>query len=144
MKNLPILMLLLLAGCAGAPPPDRADRPELRGAEAAAKAGRYDKAIEAYRKAAEGPQQEAAAEALFQAAYLLAYYRNPRRDYALAYKAFEQYIARYPKGPRLEQAKNWLVILGAILEQGADLARLKKTIEELKEIDISHEEKRNQ
>jgi outer membrane protein assembly factor BamD (BamD/ComL family) len=143
MKHLRLLMLLILAGCAGAPPDRAAGYPELGGAEADAKAGRYEQAIEAYRQTAEESRTEAAAEALFQSAYLLAYYRNPHRDYALARKAFERYISRYPHGPRLEEAKNWQVILGTILEQGANLARLNKTIEELKKIDISHEEKRD-
>jgi outer membrane protein assembly factor BamD (BamD/ComL family) len=143
MKHLRILMLLILAGCAGTPPDTEAGHPELRRAEAVAEAGRYDEAIEAYRKAAEQSQTEAAAEALFQSAYLLAYYRNPHRDYALARKAFEQYIALYPNGPRLEQAKNWRAVLGIILEQGANIARLNKTIEELKQIDIDHERKRD-
>jgi TolA-binding protein len=143
VKHLRLLLLLILAGCAGGPADRTAQLPQLRRADAAAEAGRYAEAIEAYRQAVEESPTEAAAEALFQSAYLLAYYRNPRRDYALACKAFEQYIARYPKGRRLEEARNWRAILGTILEQGANIARLDRTIEELKKIDISHENKRN-
>lgn len=142
MKYLCILMLLILAGCASTPADRGSQHPQLAAAAAAAQAGRYLEAIEAYRQAAAVPEKDAAAEALFQTAFLLAYYENPRRDYAMAQQAFDQYIRRYPAGALHRQARNWRAILKTILDQKADIERLHHTIEELKKIDISHEEKR--
>jgi len=137
-------LLLALAGCAGgpAPGPEQRPHPELRQAEAAARAGRYREAIDAYRQAAEQGEEEVASAALFQAAYLLAYYENPRRDYAQALQGFERYLKRYPQGSLFRQARNWQAILRTILEQRAEVERLNAAIEELKKIDIKHEEKR--
>jgi tetratricopeptide (TPR) repeat protein len=143
VRYLCVLMLLILAGCAGTPADRAARNPQLAAAEAAAQAGRYREAIEAYRQAAAGPEKDAAAEALFQAAYLLAYYENPRKDYAQSLQAFELYIRRYPAAAQHRQARNWRAILKTILDLQADIERLNHTIEELKKIDISHEEKRD-
>ncbi len=142
MKHLSLaLVLIIAAGCATGPaaPTD----PQLRKAVAAADAGHYTEAVATYRKAAvdTGPD---AAEALFQAAYLLAYFENPQKDYALALQGFEEYIKRYPKGPRIREARNWRFVLKGYLELKSDNTRLNQKIDQLKKIDILHEEKRVQ
>ncbi len=124
-------VLLFLAACAGT----QSGTPGMEKAAAAASAGHYGVAVETYRKEAAGAPSDAAGEALFQMAYFLAFYDNPQKDYALALQGFERYVKLYPRGPRIKDAKNWRATLSAMLD-------LQRKIDDLKQIDIRHEEKR--
>ena len=147
MKTVLLLALLAaLSGCLDWPPAVPPRGPEVSQADSAArpadaaanadKGNRYREAVTAQKKiAASSPQSDAAADALCNAGYLLAYYDNPRRDYAQALRTFEVFLRRFPRHPRAPEARNWRAILTAILE-------LQKNIEELRRIDVMHEKKR--
>jgi outer membrane protein assembly factor BamD (BamD/ComL family) len=146
MKNLFILALLLLvAGCAGAPAAkaDHARSNQTAAAEALGKSYR-DAMAKNQRIAAENPRSEAAAEARFQMAYILTLPDNPQRDYESALQAFDDYLRRYPRHPRFAEAQSWRAVLKAIVDLRAENVRLTKVIDQLKTIDIQHEEKRAQ
>jgi hypothetical protein len=136
MKYLGILAVLAVAaGCAGAPVPAAAVQPASLPARSSAPA----------ESGAPSEQKVATAdEALFQHACQQTLFDNPRKDYARALKAFEEYIRRFPKGAHLKEAKNWRSILKTILDLREENDRLNKKIVELTQIDILHEEKRDQ
>ncbi|MGO9411044.1 MAG: tetratricopeptide repeat protein [Spirochaetia bacterium] len=125
----------MLMGCAGAPAPST--NQNIQKAAAQADAGRYAEAAQTYRKEAAAPLGDSTGEALYQLACLLAFYDNPQKDYALALRGFDEYVRRYPKGPRIRDAKNWRYLLTTVLD-------LREKIDQLKQIDITHEEKRTQ
>jgi TolA-binding protein len=138
-----LLTLFALAACV--PPAPKAPGPEADYQRAASliKEKRYQEAITAYRKiAAEAPSSPAAGDALFQAACLSAWYDNPRKDYAQALQAFEEFLTRYPLHARVQDARNWRDLLKTILEIKKENERLNRSIEQLKKLDIRHEERR--
>ena len=139
-----LIIVALAAGCAGTqvPASNTKNSADLRRAEDDADSGRYQSAIQTYEKAAAEPRTETAGEALYQAAYLEAFYDNPQRDYAQALQGFDDYIKRYPRGAHLKDAKNWRSILKTVLDLRVENNRLGRKIDELKQIDILHEEKR--
>jgi outer membrane protein assembly factor BamD (BamD/ComL family) len=92
--------------------------------------------------AADFPQSPVAADALFEVAYLQTFYDNPQKDYVQALSGFEDFLKRYPDHAKAQDARNWRVILKTILDAGKENERLIKSIEELKKLDIRHEEQR--
>ena len=133
-----LLALVMLSGCAAFK-----INADYRSAAAAAKDKNYQEAVAIYNKiAVQAPQSGAAPESLFQAAYLQTLYDNPQRDYAKALQGFDEFIKRYPGHPRLQEARNWHSLLKTILDLKKENDRLKKNIEQLKKLDIRHEERR--
>ncbi len=95
-----------------------------------------------YGVAQETPSTSLAADSLFESAYLNSFYDNPQRDYALAFRQFDEFLRRFPDDSRVPEAKNWLAVLKAVVESKRENEQLKKSIEQLKRIDIRHEERR--
>ncbi len=131
----------LLAGCAGTgvfgfgSDLDRADR--LAGEK------RYGEALALYMKVAkESAGSNRGAEALFSAATARVFFDNPHRDYALALQQFEEFLQRYPRSEKTREARNWRAILKVIVELKKENEQLTQNIEQLKKIDIRHEERR--
>jgi outer membrane protein assembly factor BamD (BamD/ComL family) len=83
-----------------------------------------------------------AADALFEAAYLQAFYDNPHKDFAQALQGFDEFLKRYPDHARAQEAHNWHFVLKTILDTKKENDRLNQSIEELKKLDIRHEERR--
>lgn len=139
----------MLAGCAElkvannkvATAPDA----DIQTAANAVKGRKYKKAARLYNKIfIESPRPEVAAEALFQIAYLLTIHDNPEKDYAKALQVFDEYIKRFPGQTRLREAQNWSFVLKAILDLKNENDSLHKSIEQLKKLDVRHEERRGQ
>ena len=148
-KSLILIALILLAGCAElkvannkvAAAPDA----DIQTAANAVKAMRYKKAVTLYNKIfIESPRPEVAAEALFQIAYLLTIYDNPEKDYAKALQVFDEYIKRFPGQARLEEAESWSFVLRTMLDLKEENESLHRSIEQLKNLDVRHEEKRRE
>lgn len=136
-----LVVLSMLAGCAAFM--TYGTGADFRHAAAAAKDKKYNEAVAIYNKiAVQAPQSEAAPEALFQAAYLEALYDNPQRDYAKALQGFDEFIKLYPDHGKLQEAENWRFILRTILDLKKENDHLKRNIEQLKKLDIRHEERR--
>jgi outer membrane protein assembly factor BamD (BamD/ComL family) len=142
VKKVFFLMLLAsLPGCMTPPAAVAGGSAELQEAAAAVKARRYREAVTSYRKVASDPAQaDAAGEALFQMACLLTYYDNPQRDYVLALQGFQDFIKRYPGHARAQEAENWRVILKTILDLKKENDRLNQSIQQLRKIDVQHEQ----
>jgi outer membrane protein assembly factor BamD (BamD/ComL family) len=104
---------------------------------------KYQEAIIEYRKiAADSPQSMVAGDALYEAAYLQVFYDNPQRDYVQALSGFDELLKRFPDHARVNDARNWRLVLRTILDIKKENEHLKKNIEQLKKLDIRHEERR--
>jgi len=144
-RTIVVILLALLAGCVQPPQPRVLSGPEteLQKAISLENEKKYPDAIAAYRKIiANAPQSPVAADALFSIAYLHAFYDNPQRDYAQALADFEKFEKLYPNHEKAREARNWEAVLKLILDTKKENVRLRKSIEQLEKVDISHEEKR--
>ncbi len=143
-----LIALIVFPGCIPPPPPARdltALEVEYQNAAALVKEKKYQEAIAAYRGiVTESPQSPDAAEALFETAYLYVYSDNPQKDYAQALAGFDDFLKRYPNHAKAQDARNWRVVLKMILDIRKENERLINNIEELKKLDIKHEERRTQ
>lgn len=146
MRNaLVLIAVILLSGCATTPPAVPGPEADYQGAAVFAKEKKYLKAIAAYQKIAdESPQSPLAADSLFEAAYLQAFYDNPQKDYAQALAGFDEFLKRFPKHAKAREAKNWRVVLKTIVDTKKENERLRESIEELNKLDIRHEERRRE
>ena len=79
---------------------------------------------------------------MFEIALINAYHDNPQRDYAQAIRSFAEFIKRYPDNRRADEARTWISVLRTVLELKKQNEHLKENIEELKQLDIRHEDRR--
>ncbi len=153
MRKFFIILLLsacCLGGCASmlariqsGPQGGHVQDAEFDRADGFIKEKRYNEAIEAYNKIAqESVGSERGARALYEAAFTHAFYDNPHKDYALALQGFDEFLRAYPDNERASDAQNWRSILKMVQELKKENEHLTKSIEELKRIDIRHEERR--
>ncbi len=118
---------------------------DYQNAAALVREKKYDEAIAAYREiAAESPKSAVAGNALYEVAYLQVFYDNPKRDYGQALSGFEEFLKLFPDHARTPDARNWRYALRMILDTKKENEHLKKNIEQLKKLDIRHEERRSQ
>ncbi len=146
-----LLSACCLGGCAsiqariqGGHQGDQVQDAEFDSADGFIKEKRYDEAIEAYDKIAqESMGSERGARALYDSAFTHAFYDNPHKDYVLALQGFEEFLQEYPNSEKASDAQNWRSILKVVQELKKENEHLTKSIEELKQIDIRHEERRS-
>ena len=115
---------------------------EYQRAAGLARSGNYKEAMTVYRKIVAGPATVVSADAEFEIAALYTYYNNPQRDYVQALAGFEEFIRRYPEHAKVREARTWQSLLRQVIETNRENERLKKNIEQLKNLDIMHEERR--
>lgn len=122
----------LLSACASFTGPGR----DVQAANSLVENKKYGEAVSAYRRVIrEHPHSWSSADARYGLATTLAYYENPQRDYAQALQEFDEFVRLYPDDARYREAQNWRHMLRALHD-------LRKSIEDLKKLDIRHEEKR--
>jgi outer membrane protein assembly factor BamD (BamD/ComL family) len=120
---------------------------ELRNAENLFTQRKYSDAVNSYRKiltASPAPAPVVAANAQYGIAFLLAYYDNPQRNYAQAIQEFDEFLRLYPDNARARDAQNLRFILKAVIETKKENEHLNRSIEQLKKLDIRHEERRKE
>ena len=139
-------LVLLLTCCFSACAMYKADHDvDLENADKFFREQKYSEAIAAYDKIAkDSPRSERGARALYGAALTHAYYDNSHTDYVLALQRFDEFVRAYPNNERATDAQNWRSILKMMLELKKENEHLTKSIEQLKRIDIRHEERRRQ
>lgn len=94
-----------------------------------AKKKQYNDAVATYRAILhEHPDSIYASDARYGLAMALVSSDNPQKDYAQALREFEAFSKLYPNDSRITEVHNWISIL--------------KIIEDLKRLDIRHEERR--
>ena len=139
-----LLAFVLLTGCAPSlhtPPADTSR--DFNEAQVAVKEKRYGDAVEAYKKIVNDASKSALTpEARYKIALIHAAPDNPQRDYARAAHEFEEFLKRYPDDQRATEAQNWIYIIKTVLELKKENEHLNNNIEELKQLDIRHEERR--
>ncbi len=143
MRTLVLLLTLasVLGGCAGMR--GFGFNSELDKADRLAGEKRYGDALTIYtRIAKESAGSDRGATALFSAASTRTFFDNPHKDYALALQDFEEFLHRYPRNERAREARNWRSVLRVMIELKTENERLTQNIEQLKKIDIRHEERR--
>lgn len=144
-----LLAIIWLSGCVAKTGPIGPEK-EFHDAAVSVKAKSYQDAVAAYKKiAADSPGSALAAEALFELALVHAHHDNPRRNYAQATHTFEEFLKSHPDNGRAAEAQTWILILKTVQElkkQNEHLSKsiveLKRSIEQLKRIDVRHEERR--
>jgi outer membrane protein assembly factor BamD (BamD/ComL family) len=145
-KVFALIILIALAGCASLRAPSKATtgpEEDYQNAARCVQEKKYQSAIKGFKKVAnDSPQSQMAADALFEAAYLQAYYDNPQKDFALALQGFDDFLKRYPQHARAQEAQSWRFVLKTILDTKKENERLNRSIEELKKLDIRHEQRR--
>lgn len=143
MRNiLAVIVLVALAGCATIKPETKPEN-DFQIAAVAVKEKRYEEATTLYNKIlGESHQPTRMADALFQVAYVQTLYDNPQKDYAKAMQSFDEFIKQYPGHARYQEAENWRFILRTIIDLRKENDRLHKNIEQLRKLDIRHEENR--
>lgn len=112
-------------------------------ARALVRGGNYHEALVVYQRIlTTAPHSPQAADAEFDMAYL--YVRNDfqQKDYHQALAGFEVFLQKYPQHVNVHEAKNWQVVLRSLFDSNKENERLKKNIEQLKKLDIRHEERR--
>lgn len=104
---------------------------------------KYPEAIGIYQKIAKDSSGSArGADGLFLAARARSSYDNPHRDYALALQEFDEFLRRYPDSKKVREAQNWRALLKTVVDLKKENEKLNQSIEQLKKIDIKHEERR--
>lgn len=141
-KILVLIAIIALGGCASFKVTSAPDE-DFQAAAAAVKDKRYQEAVTMFKNIlVQSPQSDVAADAQFQIAYVQTLYDNPQKDYAKALQSFDEFIERYPGHAKLLDAENWRFILKTMLDLKKENDRLNRSIEQLKKLDIRHEEKR--
>jgi outer membrane protein assembly factor BamD (BamD/ComL family) len=144
MKRFGCLVLLAalccLPGCAGL---NKITDSDLKDANRLVRERKFSEAVVTYGKIAkESAGTERGAQALFAEACTIAYYDNPNRDYAQALQKFDEFLRRYPDNRKAREAQNWRSLVKTVVELRKENERLTQNIEQLKKIDIKHEERR--
>ena len=145
-KVISVIALIIFAGCVTPQPSAVVTGPEAdyQNAVRSVKEKKYHSAITAFRKiVADEPKSPIAADALFEVAHLQAFSDNPQKDYSQALSGFNEFLRRYPDHAKARDAENWRAVLKLLLDTKKENDRLNKSIEQLKKLDIRHEERRN-
>ncbi len=136
-----VLALLLLPGCAGIT--GFGYDADFSRAERFVKEKRHNEAAAVYAKIAkEASGSRRGAEALFAAATTRVSFDNSQKDYLLALQEFDEFIEHYPDHEKTREARHWRSCIKTIVELRKENERLNQNIEQLKKIDIRHEERR--
>ena len=135
--------VIALAGCTLVHRTTSGPEADYQHAALLAKENKYREAISICNKvAADSPHSQLGGDALFEAAYLSIFHDNPHKDYGQAMAGFDEYLKQYPDHPKAQAARSWHDVLKSFLDVRKENERLNKSIEELKKLDIRHEERR--
>lgn len=141
-KILAPFVLLWLSGCVLLGVPAGPEK-EFQAAAVSVKAKSFQDAAVAYNKViADAPGTKLAAEALFELALVYAHQDNPDKNYTRAIHAFEDLLKRYPENKRTDEAQSWISLLKIVQDLKKQNESLNKSIEQLKRLDVRHEERR--
>jgi outer membrane protein assembly factor BamD (BamD/ComL family) len=141
-KIIVLLGVLWFSGCTAMSVVTGPDK-QFQDAAVSVKEKRYKEAAAAYKKiTSESPDSELAADALFELALVTVHQDNPQRDYAQATRTFAEFVKRYPDNRRADEAQTWISVLKTVQELKKQNEHLNESIEEIKQLDIMHEEKR--
>jgi len=110
----PLLLVLTLAGCASLMQNQSGGESagKFQDAKTAYEQGKFKEAYNEYRALAESTTDPGLAEqSKFNAAYILVDHKNPDKNYVRASREFEEFLIRYPRSARADEAGSWVEIL---------------------------------
>jgi TolA-binding protein len=140
-----ILFAVLISGMSGCAGMQRIPDTTLRQAESLEQKKKFKEAAELYEKvAARDAGTDLGATALFSAGRVRSLQESPQKEYQRALQDFDEFVKTYPNSNRVGDALAWRALLRTILELKRENERLSTSIEELKRVDIQHEERRRQ
>lgn len=126
------VLCVIISACASLTGPGS----NVRAANGLVESKKFSEAVLKYQEIIrDHPDSSSAADARYGLAMVLVSYENPQRDYAQALHEFDEFIRLYPDDPRFREAQNWRHALRTLHD-------LSNSIEQLKRLDIRHEEKR--
>ena len=141
-KGIVLLAMIVLSGCASLGLQSGPEK-DFQDAAVSLKEKKYSAALAGYQKILrEVPNTELAKDAQFEIALIHATSDNPQKEYGQAIHEFETILKMRPDDRRAPEARAWIVVLKTILDLRKENELLKKNIEELKQLDIRHEERR--
>jgi outer membrane protein assembly factor BamD (BamD/ComL family) len=141
-KVIVLLAVIWFSGCAATSVVTGPEK-QFQDATISVKEKRYKEAAAACNKImADAPDSPLAADALFEIALINVHLDNPKRDYVQASRMFTEFVKRYPDNRRADEARTWISVLKTVQELKKQNELLNESIEELKQLDIKHEEKR--
>lgn len=142
-KSVVILLFLLVGAVSGCTGMRFLWDREFSHADRLAEEKKYPEAIGIYQKIAkDSAGSDRGADGLFLAAKVRSSYDNPQRDYALALQEFDEFLRKYPDNEKAREAQNWRALLKTVVDLKKENEKLNQSIEQLKKIDIKHEERR--
>ena len=140
-----ILLAVLLSGISGCAGMQRMQDSDFRRAESLEQKKKYRDAAEVYEKiAAQSAGTALGADALYCAGRVRMLGDNPQKEYQRALQDFEEFLRTYPHNDRTGDVQTWRSLLRTIVELKKENERLSTNIEQLKRLDIRHEEQRRQ
>jgi tetratricopeptide (TPR) repeat protein len=96
----------------------------------------FANAVSAYKKMLQDNSDSYyASDARYGLAMTLVAADNPQKDYTQALHEFEAFYKSYPEDWRAPEARNWIAVLKTLNDRS-------RSIEQLKRLDIRHEERR--
>ena len=141
-KGIVLLAMIVLSGCASMGLQSGPEK-DFQDAAVSIKEKKYSAALAGYQKILrEAPNTELAKDAQFEIALIHATPENPQKDYVQAMHEFETFLKLRPEDRPAREARSWIAVLKTILDLKKENELLKKNIEELKQLDIRHEERR--
>lgn len=139
LSSLLLTGLCLVAGCASL----GLQNARFSKADQLVREKKYNDAVAIYETIAKQDSgTKRGANALLAAAKTRALYDNPHKDYVPAIQLFEDFLRKYPDHEQAREAHQWRYFLKALMELKKENDRLNQNIEQLKKIDIKHEERR--
>lgn len=141
-KGIVLLAMILLSGCASMGLQSGPEK-DFQDAAVSLKEKKYSAALAGYQKILrEAPNTELAKDAQFEIALIHTSPDNPQKDYGQAIHEFETILKLRPDDKRVPEARAWIAVLKTVQDLKKENELLKKNIEELKQLDIRHEERR--
>jgi outer membrane protein assembly factor BamD (BamD/ComL family) len=148
-RSLCVLALLCFfaCGCAGllTHGRDKSSAPAIKSAEAKKLLDehRYPESVAAFQRIIkEYPNSDWSANAIYNIATAFVSVQNPRKDYTQALAHFEDFLYKYPQHERATDAKNWRQAIKVIIDAKKENERLLRNLEQLKQLDMRQEQKR--
>ena len=141
-KYIVLFAMIVLSGCASLGLQSGQEK-AFQDAAVSMKEKKYSAALAGFHNILrEAPNTELAKEAQFEVALIHTLPDNSQKDFTQAVHEFEIFLKQHPDDQRVPEARAWLAVLRTVQDLKKENELLKKNIEELKQLDIRHEERR--
>jgi TolA-binding protein len=141
-KCIVLFAIVVLSGCASLGLQSGSEK-DFQDATVSVKEKKYSAALAGFQNILrEAPNSDLAKDAQLEIALIHTVPDNPQKDFIQAIHEFETFLKLHPDDQRVPEARAWIAVLRAVHDLKKENELLKKNIEELKQLDIRHEERR--